>query len=689
MKPTLLLALLFACNAPTEDACTSVWFLDADNDGFGGTDQLTACDAPSGYVALSTDCDDGNGDVFPGADEHCDGVDNDCDGDLDEEAVDGVQVYADNDSDGYGDANESTVTCQVTPGWVEDSHDCDDGNAEAHPFAYEICDGADNDCDGTVDAPTWPADFSGTLTEAVADTSGLLCVQPGEHEVSLQITGNAILSGFGEDETVLVPAAGSTGPALVVSGVPYASISRMRVEGVSVANSQGVVFQDMYIGGIVDTAAAGCDGCVLDIQDSNVTMDRVDVRDNQIDITMGSLPALGPVRVTRSDLSWIEGAYENNALTISGGSRITQALFFNSFDSTVYLQRLTLQNNTFDQTNVALQGVTSASARGFFNVNKTTIDLERVNVLNNTLSAKAHQISGGNASTESIVFLNGQNASDIRWFNSALQGNDSIAYANTETDHRLFRVDYSSLELTDVDIYENAMTSETDFGPADVGGIMTTHSTNRVVRVDFRDNEMTAKGPNGLMSGMLETVDSDDTEIANVVFAGNSLLAENQYMYGLLMVVRSDADIRNLTVFSNDLEARSVTAPIWLGGVNGSFANSAIHDNTVTSDNAHRGAAAAMRLTGATLLSVAYNGFSGNTSNQAGDVWGDNASVTLIGTDHNISAAHAFADTSGDPVDWDLSPASGSDLIDAGDPAIEDNDGSTCDIGAWGGPDAF
>jgi hypothetical protein len=57
------------------------------------------------------------------------------------------------------------------------------------------------------------------------------------------------------------------------------------------------------------------------------------------------------------------------------------------------------------------------------------------------------------------------------------------------------------------------------------------------------------------------------------------------------------------------------------------------------------------------------------------------------GTDGNISADPGFLDkSSSDPLDWDLRLSSSSPLINAGDPSIADPDGSTSDIGAYGGP---
>ena len=61
------------------------WYGDADNDGYGwASDMQEACDAPSGYVANSQDCDDDDPNINPDANEVNDGVDNDCDDLIDE-----------------------------------------------------------------------------------------------------------------------------------------------------------------------------------------------------------------------------------------------------------------------------------------------------------------------------------------------------------------------------------------------------------------------------------------------------------------------------------------------------------------------------------------------------------------------------------------------------------------------------
>ena len=102
-----------------------------------------------GYIAAvygGDDCDDAAAAVFPGAEEVCDGVDNNCDGDADGDAVDISVWYADQDGDGYGGG--SVQACQRPEGYVELGGDCRDGDANTNPGATEIWyDGTDQDCD--------------------------------------------------------------------------------------------------------------------------------------------------------------------------------------------------------------------------------------------------------------------------------------------------------------------------------------------------------------------------------------------------------------------------------------------------------------------------------------------------------------------------------------------------------------
>lgn len=155
------------CDATVDEDVRTSWYGDTDDDGFGDPDDgLEDCDPPLGYVADDSDCDDTNAAVFPGADEWCDGLDNDCNDVVDEEALDARVFYADTDADGYGNVGVVAEACAAPSGFVADATDCDDTRAAAFPGAEETCNSLDDDCDGdvdesAVDAPTWYVDVDG------------------------------------------------------------------------------------------------------------------------------------------------------------------------------------------------------------------------------------------------------------------------------------------------------------------------------------------------------------------------------------------------------------------------------------------------------------------------------------------------------------------------------------------------
>ncbi|MFA6132148.1 MAG: putative metal-binding motif-containing protein, partial [Patescibacteria group bacterium] len=127
------------------------WYADADTDSFGDVSVfVVACEPPTGYVAYATDCDDTDAAINPDAEEVCDFVDNNCDGNMDE-GFDHPTFYRDLDSDGFGTSAASVVSCEVLSGYSPYDTDCDDTNAASYPGATEICDDLDNDCDGTAD----------------------------------------------------------------------------------------------------------------------------------------------------------------------------------------------------------------------------------------------------------------------------------------------------------------------------------------------------------------------------------------------------------------------------------------------------------------------------------------------------------------------------------------------------------
>ena len=139
-----------------------------------------------------------------------------CKGEVEDTAAcpDGplLTFYADVDGDGYGDPDAAVEACEAEAGTVDNSLDCDDGDAAVNPDGVEICDGVDNDCDAaTPDAgASWEKDGSFTdmadawqgADGAVAGLSltepGTLHVCEGEHFMWLELKGSVSVVGHGD-----------------------------------------------------------------------------------------------------------------------------------------------------------------------------------------------------------------------------------------------------------------------------------------------------------------------------------------------------------------------------------------------------------------------------------------------------------------------------------------------------------
>jgi hypothetical protein len=141
-----------------EDGDEETVYEDNDEDGFGNPDEektVTDCNVPDGYADNNDDCDDDDDDINPDADEEAgDGIDNDCDGEEDNDGCD--TYYADEDGDGYGDADNPTYFCDGDePSSSEEDElstnddDCDDSDDSVNPDATDVVtDDVDNDCSG-------------------------------------------------------------------------------------------------------------------------------------------------------------------------------------------------------------------------------------------------------------------------------------------------------------------------------------------------------------------------------------------------------------------------------------------------------------------------------------------------------------------------------------------------------------
>lgn len=216
----LLLSLcLLACDASTEAQeaqdtsgsaaeetggnCDTAWYIDYDGDGAGtdGTFTQTACSAPAGYVANADDCDDEDPSLHPGADEVCDGIDQDCDGTTDEDPTDGTVWYEDADGDNYGNPAVSTMACSRPDGFSANNGDTDDNDPRV-PGAYR------GDWTTLGNGPSHTGYFAGSSADHAIQEGWSAAVGSGLNQVAVEggIVAVTVGAYFGQGQVLTLNA---------------------------------------------------------------------------------------------------------------------------------------------------------------------------------------------------------------------------------------------------------------------------------------------------------------------------------------------------------------------------------------------------------------------------------------------------------------------------------------------------
>lgn len=136
------------CDGQVDEGCEP-YYRDADKDGYGDINNFVrATSQPPGYVSSSSDCNDYDASIHPGATETCNFKDDNCNLQVDE----GCTVfYRDVDGDGYGLWNDQTRAMTKPDGYSSIGGDCNDSDPKIHPGAAEECNGINDDCDGLTD----------------------------------------------------------------------------------------------------------------------------------------------------------------------------------------------------------------------------------------------------------------------------------------------------------------------------------------------------------------------------------------------------------------------------------------------------------------------------------------------------------------------------------------------------------
>ena len=560
-----------------EDAPTSVYFEDTDGDGHGedGT-EILACSPPEGYVESNDDCDDDNDQIYPGAEEICNDLDDDCDNEYDEGVT--TTFYRDADKDEFGDARNSVEACEQPAGYVSDDTDCDDRLADVYPGADEYCNDRDDDCDREIDET--PVDAVLGWFDADGDGFG----DPATEDYYCDPTTNN-LDCDDTDSTEPKVVDPTTGAASG-SGDFSDPVDTIQL-GIDLASLCVAVYSGTY-SEIITFDGKNLD--VFSIDGSKTTIiDGTDLGDTVVAFENGETP---DAKLRGFTITNGTGRYETSSTSYACGSESTCT-------------------DTYD-----------TYAGGGVYVSGADPTLSDLVITGNSLPDASTTTSGNNtyytASFGGGIALLASNATltDV-W----LKNNDADQGGGMYLD------EYSVIEATRT---VAALNTATDGGGANVdGGSLTLTNTITLF------NEASDSGGGVFVSG--------DLAATNVSITGDDAVSGGGvYVYG-----SGYASLGNAIVY---------------------------------------GAAAGYGVlseSGGTVA-VEYTDAFNNTPD-------DYSGITdPTGTLGNVSVNPVFTawTDDGNATNDDLTLKATSKLIDAGDPSITDDDGSTSDIGAYGGPGA-
>ncbi len=731
------------CDGETDETDASdagTWHRDADADGYGDSGSaLTACTQPSGYLAAAseTDCDDHDDDIHPAADELCDGEDNDCDGTVDEDdAVDASTWYADADADGYGDPGTSAAACSQPSSHVANADDCDDGEALAWTGAEERCDGADNDCDGTVDeddavdASTWYADADAdgygdpsSSTTACAQPSGHSAastdcddddpaVNPGAAEacngMDDDCDGEIDEGWVAEAETWYADADGDG------YGDPDSSTSACSLPSGYVADDSDCddgdasVYYEDYSG----ACTLGCDrwvpGDYLSIQDA------IDVSASSTTICVSAGTYTETID-TDGKAIYLYGPDGAGSTTIDGDGAGTVVTIDDGEGADTVLHGLTITNGE------ASHSLYHRLVGGGIYVWDSAPTLAELVITGNFAEngGGMYLASGGDVYLYDVT-LEGNSADyqggglNVNWCGSLVASGlvvlDNVA--GVDGGGLYLGSSSGSFSATELELSGNSARdcggglhfegeeatieglTASDNSAAQGGAIYMIDSSYHaplvtITQAALDDNLATESGGAIYLAHWAQSYQTTQLVMSNARLAGNAAASGGGAIYGFY----GDQDLTNVVMLDNGapeggaiyLYAATVS---WIGGVAAGNSDGAlgllggttdIHNVVFAGNPGSTNAAIEVDYATPTISSVVVHD---NTPGHYGGM------LDPSGSDGNLSTDPLFLDSSSaDPRDWDLHLDSSSPLIDAGSSSAgSDPDGSASDIGAYGGP---
>ena len=666
-------------------------------------------------------CDDDN------LDEDCNGV-----ADDDDSAATGQQTwYPDTDGDGYGDGDGTTVSvCDEPSGYSLDGTDCDDNDVVAAGGGVEICDGLDNDCDGSAD---WdlnvPNDYA-TIGEALAAASDgdTICLAAGTYTELVDFDGLSVsIEGYEGSGSTIIDGDGD-GPVVAASSGETASLSGVTITGGEFFVGAGlyvdnadVVLDDVIIDDNSCTESAdACYGIVY-TNEATLVFSDVDITNNYVSNAQSSTYDYnyGMTLFIDSTVDWQTGSIADNFMEGSGSSTYNYnyggALY--AQDSDMTLNAVDITDNTTESTDASYDYVYGMLylyrsgldfSEGEISGNSNTSDYYSYHFISSYYGSdiqlsdvdftENELMSAGSSSCYAYYFLYnyysdfyGENVLMADNTQQANCGSTAYAYYN------LYNY-YGTFELSDSDWSSNRQEGISSGGSAyayyrayNYYGLL------NLDRVRYADNTQDANSTTGSAYSYYGFYNSNGRiNWTNVVFSGNeksATAASSAYAYyGFVYNSSSVVNMENVDFVGNSSTAGTVYSGIFYDSSNSAtnVVNTTFANNTITATSGYANiyySTYSQSSSSVGTFDMAYSNTYNNTGLTDDFAWSGGATATYTGTNGNIAADPMYSDTSStDSVDWDLALSSSSTLIDAGDPSILDVDGSTSDIGAFGGP---
>ncbi len=460
-------------------------------------------------IAGGRDCDDADPGVYPGAEETCDGVDQDCDGEVDEGLL--RSAWTDADGDGYGAEGSEQVGCEVEG--ARRGGDCDDADPDRNPGRDERCNGVDDDCiEGTLEIAERGGRGYSDLQLAVDEASDgdLIELCDGAHEVSqIRIDRAVTIASRSGDPASAALVGDDRESVLIVTGA-------LTLRGVTVRGGRGTTVDGARRGGGILAYEEGSslviEDCVIEsnraewgggVYARDLELTRTVVRDNEGEVLSlgGGIYTLEGGVVSITDCRFAENtAFYGAGLRISGDATLIRTVVADN-------EALVSGGGVWSEGAITLEGVTvsgnDASNGGGWYAPSGTITADAATVIeNNTASS-----SGGGAELLGM--------DDMVWQGGTFRGNSADFGGGLFVDRRGATLQGlpGFVLVRDVTVLGNrAMNSPFSSG----GGVYLLDSPVAVVDSLIEGNEAVLGG--GASVNETSTV---DTALTRVVFRDN------------------------------------------------------------------------------------------------------------------------------------------------------------------------